>query len=134
MLNESTRHQLTIFCQNFQFFSCKIDIVEKMKLLFCFGVTKQGTINKCLPSLLIDFSVNWNFCIPLFFTDNIKLDWIPTNIKWKQHDCFTFYFEFWEGIYLCEKLWHTATGSFISCRFKSVFISADIIFTNFIQH
>ena len=32
---------------------------------------------------------------PLFLTDNIKLDGIPTKIKWKIQASFTFYFKFW---------------------------------------
>ena len=35
--------------------------------------------------------------IPLFLTDNIKLDGIPTKIKWKIQACFTLYFKFWDG-------------------------------------
>ena len=34
---------------------------------------------------------------PLFLMVNVKLDWKPTKIKWKQHAWFTLYFKFWEG-------------------------------------
>ena len=35
--------------------------------------------------------------LPLFLTDNIKLDGMPTNIKLKIQACFTLCFKFWEG-------------------------------------
>ena len=34
---------------------------------------------------------------PLFLTDNIKLNGMPTKIKLKIQACFTLYFKFWEG-------------------------------------
>ena len=33
-------------------------------------------------------------------TDNIKLDWIPTNIKWKMQACFALYFKFWKASFV----------------------------------
>ena len=35
--------------------------------------------------------------LPLFLMDNIKLDWMPTNIKLKIQACFTLCFTFWGG-------------------------------------
>ena len=67
----------------------------------------------------------------LFITDNIKVDGMPTKIKLKIQACFTLYFKFWEGTSVkCFQI--QATSSFISC-FTSAFISADIIFYNFLE-
>ena len=65
----------------------------------------------------------------LFLTNIIKLDGIPSNIKWKIHACFIVNSSF-EGTFY-KKLQNIATSSFISCCFKSAFLSTDIIFCNF---
>ena len=67
----------------------------------------------------------------VFLMHNIKLDGMPTKIKLKIQACFTLYFKFWEGTSVkCFQI--QATSSFISC-FTSAFISADIIFYNFLE-
>ena len=43
------------------------------------------------------WSLSKKLFILLFLTNNIKLDGIPTKIKWKIWACFTLYFKFWEG-------------------------------------
>ena len=65
----------------------------------------------------------------LFLTYNIKLDGIPSKTKWNICGCFLVYSNF-EGTFY-KKLQNIATNSFISCCFKSVFTSADIVFYNF---
>ena len=53
----------------------------------------------------VTFNGFWPLCknplTSLFWTDNIKLDGMPTKIKWKIQACFTLYSKFWE--YTCVK-------------------------------
>ena len=65
----------------------------------------------------------------LFLTSKIKLDGIPSKTKWNICGCFLVHSNF-EGTFY-KKLQNIATNPFISCCFKSVFTSADIIFYNF---
>ena len=66
---------------------------------------------------------NFSFCL----TYNIKLDGIPTKIRWKMHGCFTLCIKFWEDIFVKSYV----TSSFNFCGFTSVFIQH--IFHNFLE-
>ena len=77
------------------------------------------------------------FCLlstlqPLFLTDNIKLDGIPTKIKQKYIPFLSCISNFEGESYKNVK--DKATSSFISCCFMLHFTLADIVFHKFLEY
>ena len=65
-------------------------------------------------------------------TDNIKINRIPTKIKWKIHVLYTFYFNKFLKVLLINVCnINTATRSFISCCFYQFLHQEISFFTNF---
>ena len=72
---------------------------------------------------------------PLFLTDNIKLDGLPTKIKWKIQASFTFYFKFWESVYVKGyKIQLSVLLFLVLHQFLYQQISRFTTFRNFVQH
>ena len=71
-----------------------------------------------------------------FLMDNIKLDEIPTKIKWKIHASLTLYLKFWEGTSVKNYTKSIPVLSFLVVLHQVLYQQMSFLttFQNFIQH
>ena len=72
-------------------------LLLRHKIFWLCQFSTEYTISNCRRITFV--TINTFFLLskphPLFLTDNIKMDGIPTKNKWKMHTLFALYFKFW---------------------------------------